>query len=161
MPYTEYRVYLSNEGEQITMKDKVVFFILGALLATIAYLAGDLETSTAQDKTVELEKLRVAQLFITDTLMVGDRGAMYVEITADNQSARLSLHGTKVERNPDLDKPYVILRASVDGAIIQARSHSKRPEAVVHLGIGGSEGEYVSGIMLEDLNGKKYVTTVP
>ena len=32
------------------MKDKIVFFILGALLATLAYFVGDIDTLTAEEK---------------------------------------------------------------------------------------------------------------
>ena len=33
------------------MRDKVVFFILGALLATFAYFVGDIDTLTAEERT--------------------------------------------------------------------------------------------------------------
>ena len=143
------------------MKDKVVFFILGALLATIAYLAGDLETLTAQDETLELEEIQVGNLFVKDTLYVGDRGTMYVQIGADNQSAHLSLFGTKVEKTPDSGKPYIVLRAMDNGAIIQANSHPGHPEASAFLGITNSEGKYISGMLLQDSDGQKYVSTDP
>jgi hypothetical protein len=41
------------------MRDKVVFFILGALLATIAYFAGDMNKAGARDHFQEFEDVLV------------------------------------------------------------------------------------------------------
>ena len=76
------------------MKDRIVFFILGALLATIAYLAGDLETLTAQDKTLELESLKVNRLHVADIMHVGGNGRPFVRINVLNKSASISVIGT-------------------------------------------------------------------
>ena len=80
------------------MKDKIVFFILGALLATIAYLAGDLETLTAQDKPQELERLKVGVLEVDNLrvkydMYVGGNEKPFVRIVALNESADISLVG--------------------------------------------------------------------
>lgn len=75
------------------MKDRIVFFILGALLATIAYLAGGLETLTAQDKTLELESLKVDRLHVADIMHVGGNGRPFVKINVLNKSAEISLVG--------------------------------------------------------------------
>lgn len=162
MPYTEYNVYLSNEGEQITMKDKVVFFILGTLLATIAYLAGDLEMLTAEDKTLELEQLRVNNLRVTDTIIVGDTGKKIIMIKADNELAQISLHGAEfTEKRDDFnmgDKPSVSLVAESDLAVIKVVSHYTRPEAAGLLGLFSREGKYESTLIIQDLDGMNSVS---
>ena len=104
------------------MRDKIVFFILGALLATIAYLAGDLETLTAQDKTLELQTLRCKSLFVDDVLTVGERsdGATIKLMTLDGadktawikldgKSAQIQLNGqTNAGINVDADDTAAI-----------------------------------------------------
>ena len=79
------------------MKDKIVFFILGSLLATIAYITGDLETLTAQDKTLELQTLRCKSLFVDDVLIVGEKedGATIKLMTLDgaHKTAWIKLDG--------------------------------------------------------------------
>ena len=75
------------------MRDRVVFFTLGALLATLAYFAGDLETLTAQDKTLELESLKVDRLHVADIMHVGGNGRPFVRINVWNKSAEISLVG--------------------------------------------------------------------
>lgn len=79
------------------MKDKIVFFILGALLATIAYLAGDLGTLTAHDETLELQSLRCKSLFVDDILIVGEKedGATITLMTLDgtHKTAWIKLDG--------------------------------------------------------------------
>ncbi len=52
------------------MRDKIIFFILGALLATLAYSAGGIQLSADDDITL-FEKLLVKDLLITDSLQIG------------------------------------------------------------------------------------------
>ena len=54
------------------MRDRIVFFVLGALLATIAYFAGDMNNLSAQGEVTHIEKLSVGELTVDKTLIVGD-----------------------------------------------------------------------------------------
>ena len=146
------------------MKDKVVFFILGALLATIAYFAGDLETLTAQDKITELDHLRVNHLQVKDAIMVGDIGKKFILISADNEFAGISLHGAEVSETRDNfinnigDAPVISLEARGNAAVIKAGSHSERPEAICVLGLIRMEGKkYESSLIIQDSDGTNSV----
>lgn len=144
------------------MKDKVVFFILGALLATIAYFAGDLETLTAQDKITELEQLRVNHLTVKDTIIVGDTGEKFIMIMANNEWAQIDLHGAELPETRDDfnigDTPIISLVAGGDSAVIKALSHNKRPEASGLLGVISREGKYESTLIIQDLDGMNGVS---
>ena len=52
------------------MRDKVMFFLLGAVVATIAYFVGDLETLTAEDEFLEIDFLRVNRLHVKESIVV-------------------------------------------------------------------------------------------
>lgn len=53
------------------MKDKIVFFILGALLATLAYFAGDVNLSAVDHDIESFDTLVVEKLIVGKTLSVG------------------------------------------------------------------------------------------
>ena len=150
------------------MRDKIVFFILGALLTTIAYFAGDLETLTAEDKITELEELRVNILRVNDAIVVGDIGEKIILIATTNESAEIKLYGAEKPNNPGNsadfmnnigNKPSISLKAISDGAMIKVISHDERPEASCYLGIISPEGKYKSTLLLKDLDGINGVST--
>lgn len=142
------------------MRDKIVFFILGAALATIAYLVGDLETLTAENKITELDQLHVKRLLVTESMAVGDVGKKFVLITANNKSATISLSGGTASENFDdfMNKtdnaPILSLMVKDSAALIKTESHSKRPEATCILGVINAEGKkYESSLIIQDLDG--------
>ena len=139
------------------MKDKVMFFLLGAVLATIAYFVGDLETLTAEDGYREIDALRVNRLHVKDGIGVGDIGKKYIMIKTDNEWAQISLYGAEMPENSDDlnlgDTPVISLVAGGDSAVIRAKSHSKRPEAICVLGVMSPEGKYKSSLIIQDLDG--------
>lgn len=82
------------------MKDKVVFFILGAVLATFAYIAGNVSHVKAKDETT------------VDNLIVNDKLILRGDAT---------IHGTlkvikTVAVGDDLNNPYVIINANPETA---------------------------------------------
>lgn len=145
------------------MRDKIVFFILGALLATLAYFAGDLEPLTAEDKFIELEKLRVNSLMVKDSILVGDIGKKFILMRCDNEFAQIDLHGAELSENPDGlsnnvgDAPAISLVGGGDSALIKVLSHNKRPKAKSILGVLSREGKYESALIIQDLNGTNSV----
>lgn len=150
------------------MRDKIVFFILGALLTTIAYFAGDLETLTAEDKITELEELRVNILRVNDAIVVGDIGEKTILIATTNESAEIKLYGAEKPNNSGSsgdfmnnigNKPSISLKAIGDGAMMRVVSHDERPEASCYLGIIAPEGKYESDLILKDLDGINGVST--
>ena len=145
------------------MRDKVMFFLLGAVLATTAYFLGDLETLTAEDEYREIDVLRVNRLLVEHSIAVGDIGKSVIVIMADNERAEISLFGAEVPKNRDdfIDStgetPIISLIARGDSAVIKARSHEKRPEAACLLGVTRPEGKYKSWLIIHDLDGTKSV----
>lgn len=77
------------------MKNKVVFFILGALVATIAYFAGDFEPLTAQEdkptKSDYLDYLKVGLLEVDTAIfgLVGNKGRIQIGTNAGFPRIRL------------------------------------------------------------------------
>ena len=144
------------------MRDRIVFFVLGAVLATIAYLIGDLETLTAEDKITELETLRVNNLIVRNDIVVGDIGKKPILITSTNESARIVLSGGEVSKTDSIRKidnsPAVSLEAKDNGALLTIASHSQRPEAKCVLVTVNGEGiQFESALILEDSNGEKVI----
>ena len=154
------------------MRDKIRFFVIGAILATIAYLIGDLETLTAErgrvqgtmpmDTVTELDELRVNHLRVKDGIIVGDIGGKFIFITADNESAEIILSGGEFPKDYNgvlrtSNSPTLKLMADNINAVIKASSHHKRPEATFASGVSKGEGKFTSGLVLEDSNGKKSI----
>lgn len=140
------------------MRDKIVFFILGAVIATIAYLIGDLETLTAEDKNVELDLLHVNRLVVKEGMVVGDYGKKFIIIETNKEYAHITLYGgTATEEsfgNIVDDVPNIRLEVRSNHALIEAASHNKRPEAKSVLGVANFAGKkYKSFLRVEDLDG--------
>ena len=144
------------------MRDKIVFFVLGAVLATIAYTIGDLETLTAEteNKVVELDHLYVNRITVKEGIMIGDVGTRPILITSTNESAEIILSGGKVSNDAirRIDyRPTISLVANNDIASVTTVSHSsERPEASSTLCVINKKGtKFESALMLQDSNGKK------
>lgn len=82
------------------MRDKIVFFILGALLATLAYFAGDMNNAKAKDEVVIGDLDITGNLTLAGSLKVGggtifltntDDISQRVTITADDKQAAIIL----------------------------------------------------------------------
>ena len=143
------------------MRDKVMFFFLGAVVATIAYFIGDLETLTAEDEFHEIDVLSVNRLFVEHSIAVGDKGKSAIVIMADNERAEISMFGELPENRDDVidntGEAKISLIARGDSAVIRAQSHDKRPEAACLLGVTRPEGKYKSWLIIHDLDGIKSV----
>ena len=145
------------------MRDKIVFFILGAVLATIAYLIGDLETLTAENKVTELDPLYLNNLVVKDHIRVGGLGKKSIVIGIENEIAHISLFGATLPAeesdfiNAMTESPILRLTADGNAALITAKSQSKRPEAKTILGVASLKGKYFSSLTIQDLDGLKNV----
>ena len=53
------------------MRDRIVFFILGALLATLAYFAGDMQLSAHNPEMKENGRQLIGKLFVDDLMVEG------------------------------------------------------------------------------------------
>ena len=79
------------------MRDKIVFFILGAILATTAYLAGDMRLSAdnQQGEFKVIPKLLVGELLVqelqADFIQVGYKDTHQIRMSFDNDSAKIGL----------------------------------------------------------------------
>ena len=146
------------------MRDKIVFFVLGAVLATIAYLIGDLETLTAEDKITEAEILRVNRLEVRDDIFVGTIGKNPILITSTNESARIVLLGGELTKTDGIRKidnsPIVSLEAKNNSAFLNVASHSERPEATSTLAVvDEEETQFESTLILQDSKGAKVIVS--
>lgn len=144
------------------MRDKIVFFVLGAVLATIAYTIGDLETLTAEDEITELDHLTVNRITVKESIVVGDVGTKPILIKSTHELAKIVLLGGVFTKNDDFRKidnsPAVLLQAKDNGAMLRIESHSERPEAVSALAILNRENtKFESGLILQDSNGEKVI----
>ena len=74
------------------MRDKIVFFILGAILATTAYFAGDMRLSAdnQQGEFKVIPKLLVKEL-LAESIQVGYKNTHQIRMSFDNDSARIGL----------------------------------------------------------------------
>ena len=146
------------------MRDRIVFFVLGAVLATTTYLIGDLETLTAEDKITELDILRVNRLEVKDDIFVGAIGKNPILITSTNESARIVLLGGELSETDRITKinnsPSVTLEAKNNSAFLNIASHSNRPEATSTLAVvDEEETQFESTLILQDSKGAKVIVS--
>ena len=76
------------------MRDRILFFVLGALLATFAYFAGDMQLSahnTEIGETQIIPELLVEELVVTKRVMVGFSDTYNIHITAHDKAAVITL----------------------------------------------------------------------
>ena len=76
------------------MRDKIVFFIFGVVVATLAYFVHDMNSATAQEKTI------VEDLIVTGTLLVKSGNVIVtngldvsnaIKLEVDDTGARMGL----------------------------------------------------------------------
>ena len=131
------------------MRDKIVFFILGALLATLAYLVGNMNNAKARDNLLEVERLKVGilkvdHLNVKDNMYVGGNGGSFVRISALNGNPSIQLVGKGV--NP----PSVNMNVWEEYASVWiTKGGEDAPEASMSVGgdelVGGSADIHLRG----------------
>ena len=68
------------------MKDRIVFFILGGIVATVGFIIGSLKSMTTEGDTRVFENIR-----IKGSIIVGETEKPHVEIYASENSAQVSV----------------------------------------------------------------------
>ena len=102
------------------MRDKVVFFILGALLATLAYFVGDINLSAHNTEVEGLQiipKLLVKEIQ-AESIMVGFSDTYRIRMEANHKAATIGLlspNGTQrialwVLKEPGEDGTFIAIR---------------------------------------------------
>ena len=71
------------------MRDRVVFFILGALLATLAYFAGDMHLSA--DNELEVIPNLLVKKLVAESIEVGFSDTYRIRMVAGDDSATIGL----------------------------------------------------------------------
>ena len=71
------------------MRDRVVFFILGALLATLAYFAGDMHLSA--DNELEVIPNLLVKKLVAESIEVGFSDTYRIRMVAGDDSAGIGL----------------------------------------------------------------------
>lgn len=131
------------------MKDKIVFFIIGAIVATIAYFLGDINTLNANETFLE-------DVFIGGQLFVGNPDQGMVSITHDGKSAHIGIHSVYAE---GLNTPSISLSVDLERATMNLKDSAKNPKGVVLLStFKNIDGKQLSGITLQDDVGEKSIT---
>lgn len=128
------------------MRDKVLFFILGAVLATIAYFIGSMNRSGSNDEVTTFEKLHIEKsLTVGDSIIVGFK-------SLDDWEHNIAT-GEK--------EPNVFIVADADGAMITMGEKflvsESDPENRIAILVGARETS-PSSISLEDrINGSRTI----
>ena len=103
------------------MRDKVVFFILGALLATIAYFAGDMNKAGARDHLQEFEDVLVKG----DLIVSGGRLVIhndppfskdignYIEFQVDEEASAIIMITGKGQEPGDMTASSVSIKSTM------------------------------------------------
>ena len=115
--------------DEARTKERIIFFVMGALLATIAYVAGDMTASSiAQDDTDDLKVFK--NVHIEKSLTVGEvinMGPIQKMKPSDSPFQRLDNLDKKLEKMDDFLKtfstpaggyPYMSLRVNEEDASI-------------------------------------------
>ena len=111
------------------MREKIVFFILGALLATLAYLAGNMNNAKAEDRTIDGDLIVKGQLTVSGgTLLIHNQSAErfpgrpinVIFISVDDEKAGIGIFNAfeENELGPKA-KSELRLQAFDKGSIIQ------------------------------------------
>ena len=131
------------------MRAKVVFFVLGALLATFAYFLGDIETLRADGGIGEFDGLKVRK----GILIENEQGS--IGLSVDENGAWIVLSaGTK--------KPQIDLGVTHETSVIDILSQGNYDDSIGALRFATKRpgGPWVSTLSLKDSAGKNGVTTL-
>ena len=104
------------------MRDRIIFFVLGALLATLAYFAGDMQLSA---HNVEKEGMQFISSLLTEgiltkqivaeSIVVGFKGDYRIRMEANHEAATIQLFSPDETRGITL---WITKESGVDGAFI-------------------------------------------
>ena len=140
------------------MKDKVVFFILGAFLATIAYFVGDIDTLTAAERTgATLDFLKVKNLLVEGGIVIGDqkKASPVIVLAIGDTGAEMGFYAGG-------EKPSLLLSALKDRSLISTFSASEKEDSIgrIELGTLKINGRWVSMMDMRDSRGENTVATI-
>ena len=148
------------------MKDKIVFFILGALLATLAHFVGNIDTLTAEEKVsgiIEskagtIDFLAVKNLVVSEGIVIGDyqKKGSFIILTNHDTGADIRIYAGN-----GAEDPSIVLRALKDRSLISTFSASETENLIgsVQLGTRKNNGKWISMMDMQDSHGKNAVAT--
>lgn len=140
------------------MRDKVLFFLLGALVATVAYLVGDIDTITAEERTgATLDFLKVKDLLVEEGIVIGNENKEnqgFIVIAIGDTGAEMGIYAGD-------EKPSLVFSALKDRSIISTFSASKKENSTGHIELGTLKinGKWVSMMDLRDSRGENAIAT--
>ncbi len=137
------------------MKDKIVFLIIGMLLATISFYANKTNVSDAErsDEVTGHENLKVDNLTVTEKLTIGEFGD-----TDDKSSVIIK---------PSKDREGITLMMQTGEKVLSLETNPK----AVNIGLVGNinkptdssivliVSDKEAGVMLEDILSRKLITS--
>lgn len=114
------------------MKDKIVFFVLGAVLATVAYFVGDMDNLSADSEigSMEFDTVVVENLYVKDKLTVSEyvgaadllREFPCIVISADRKAASIAITSALNVNSKNHGTVYVITESDGDPGIFMRNS---------------------------------------
>ena len=124
------------------MRDRIIFFVLGALLATLAYFAGDMQLS-AHNTEIEgkqiIPKLFVEEIQVLSDLIVGGSGRYSIRMNADHEKAIFMI------RDPDTPRRSIRMVVDHEGAAIDLLSpNGKRFIGLFVAKEAGEDGTFIA-----------------
>ena len=164
------------------MKDRIVFFVLGVFLATIAYFAGDMGNLFAQNNIRYFDNLVVDSLVVKksilgegaiatfdriliedslaakESIVVGDIGKGGVKVSSEKDGAIVVIFSNFRENND----PSMILGSDTNnGTYIFLPDNLDSPNSYVDISHRRSNNnqKYLTFIGLKDHNGEKLLQT--
>ena len=111
------------------MKDKIVFFILGALLATLAYFVGDLNLSAHNPEIGEVQiipELLVKELW-AESIKVGFSDTHRIHLWVNEDLAKIDVFSDDQKKRVAL---IVTKETGIDGAFIAIRDDTGKTRAL-------------------------------
>jgi hypothetical protein len=123
-----------------------VFFIFGAIVASIAYSAGKINNSEAQSRQV------VETLTVKDILYIGDVKKSFITLTAVDNSATIALYSRS--------KFVAGLSVTNNEAELYLTDNMNRQENIAQIKTGKTKsGKKLSLIRLKDIQGENLILT--
>lgn len=113
------------------MRQKIGYFLLGAFVATVGYIVGDMDFLDAADDIT-----RVKNLVVEERLLIGDTDTKYTSITATNLYMKSGLFNHIFLSAEPFETEFVPLK--------------------IHLAV---DDQFNSVILLSDKSGEKIIVT--
>ena len=137
------------------MKDKIAFFVFGAIVATIAYSVGDI---TAQNGVDHFETIVVDTLKVNNDIIVGDLDKPAIGIKSAKDFAMISMF-SELSSDGKFNFPSIAMEVSKQNGQISIASNLPNPESLIAAVWKINNGRQVTSVTLKDSRGIETIVT--